>query len=1032
MADSVKSQNVAFSSLITEKIDFSTWNDARFHARTPPISLKADELLRLVIEKQPEVCSLEEAHLLEASDVELVEIIGTLFERDPGSVDARSFDMDVMMFDQTDHVADILKHLHDKENFDKLMDEIYTIQSKIMRLHGQASAADAKSGELVLPLMARIKRILATPLANDDGSRYPARGEPYHETGKFDRTTQSLKVISEIWPDIKDISSYDSSSMLDNFATNADVHAEFSRLRLDLYVKERAAKSLFNDAAIRCRKSQYKKLNDKRIIQEKDHVVNLVVYLRAKQDTEISLGITYHRSDLGWVPKHELRLTTPGVARQRATLVIRGLVYNGTNNRYSTKKASFIVPAFMNAIALQTIRPWYIKPDWKSIAPHRTEGDETEADPWTLFQQAPGDLAMSNDEHYDLVSAYQRRNQLNPGREGPPPQPPLPVGPDLRPQGWDLLFPTTFPAAANHSSYGFKPSLTVGELHPVNSQRPHQHPRPMPSPYGPNSTASNLDRPRPVPPNQQPTAGVRVSKLRPEPPNEGPIPLTGPSKSAGTGQCENPAIPPQNQEQDLTPAPLSQIRIERPSPEDEFLPGWRPPRRSTQDNVWESENDDYTPGTLKGKNPQSHVPIQGAVRERSNTASSWDRLRDVTDTSATPRTPSRQNSRSCTEAHQKSESKATDENFVPVTKAEIEVYEFDVDSDDDEYIPAVFTATGADLDTVKTPTLTTTFEANYPFDVPPRTIRPSIGDDYDVLPAISTSGHVLAKVDLPLVEFKRRCTPKDRRVCHMLYILKNTAGFPFPTGDTVVVVDGMRLQDGKLMQWGESGMPEIVLGIDQNITVGYGDRRIQEVFPKTKDGKILSKGEVQGRVSKRRWLCQREIFLRNLHAEMVCIEVYDQVPVIDSSGMPSNADIKLDGTYGADVKVIAPKNLKEGRKVHAGEPLLVGQDQGWGEAIAEQLEEGAVIWNVRLRGKKGVKLVLEWVISVPVPIVKNQGTGKEIVEGVSLQQVRPLEPRSVIGRNGFVHFDDIGRGDHTYRVDLRRGPQFMGHGSRMP
>src|SRR5690606_18774088 len=117
-------QKIPFSSLITEKIEFSTWNDSRFHSRTPSISIKAGELVRVVIDKQPEDCCLEEVQFLKESDSALVDIVGTFFEREPGDVNARSFDDDVMGYDATDNVAEVLNYLPDKNKFDEMLNEI--------------------------------------------------------------------------------------------------------------------------------------------------------------------------------------------------------------------------------------------------------------------------------------------------------------------------------------------------------------------------------------------------------------------------------------------------------------------------------------------------------------------------------------------------------------------------------------------------------------------------------------------------------------------------------------------------------------------------------------------------------------------------------------------------------------------------------------------------------------------------------------------------------------------------------------------
>src|SRR5690606_11125667 len=176
----------------------------------------------------------------------------------------------------------------------------------------------------------------------------------------------------------------------------------------------------------------------------------------------------------------------------------------------------------------------------------------------------------------------------------------------------------------------------------------------------------------------------------------------------------------------------------------------------------------------------------------------WHQIREVFNDIATPQTLSRENSRLNDkiedevewikdERQSKSKSSPKLDLAEPAVEVEEDLYDFDADSEDQEYTPAEFTEmTDVELNTIKKPTLATTFEADYPFEVPPRPVLPSSGDHYGILPVLSTSGHFLAKIDLPIVEFKRRCTPKDRRACHMVYVLKNTAGFQIPAGDTDV------------------------------------------------------------------------------------------------------------------------------------------------------------------------------------------------------------------------------------------------------
>lgn len=297
MIDDIPTQTISFSSLVTENIDLSTWNDARFHAITPLISLKGGELTRLVLEDFPALYPVHEVHTRNDSDKANVDIIGTLYERGPSDLDAPS--ADELKYETADSVPDILKFV-DKEKFDELIEDIRSLQARLLVLHGQATSVDHAQRLVGALLPDRILDLLKPPrsytVQSSDGRSQLDQSQSNHRCdieAQAEPGVTVLKAINESWSTLKEIGETQQKAFLQYTSANAEVHEEFNKLHLDLLIKQYAARDMFYDATRRCRKHEYKSLNETIKAIDAERNLKVITFLQAKEDTELRLGITY-------------------------------------------------------------------------------------------------------------------------------------------------------------------------------------------------------------------------------------------------------------------------------------------------------------------------------------------------------------------------------------------------------------------------------------------------------------------------------------------------------------------------------------------------------------------------------------------------------------------------------------------------------------------------------------------------------------------------------------------------------------------
>lgn len=229
------------------------------------------------------------------------------------------------------------------------------------------------------------------------------------------------------------------------------------------------------------------------------------------------------------------------------------------------------------------------------------------------------------------------------------------------------------------------------------------------------------------------------------------------------------------------------------------------------------------------------------------------------------------------------------------------------------------------------------------YDVPgPRTLSPSSLTRRHKLASLHASNITLSYICVPKLRAAAFLRAKIRNPSSSIALLKGSAGVTLD-GSFLGVMDLPRVSPGQIF--------EVSLGVDPAVHVNYPKPSVV----RGTQGVLFNKERAQ--------VFSRAIWINNTRGQAIDIHVLDQVPVSE--------DEKL------RITVLAPKGLvKAGDAVKAGVSAKEGSSgvamtetkdnkENWGNATARLKKGGEVSWMVKLEGRKGCKLGLQYETRFP-------------------------------------------------------------------
>lgn len=213
-----------------------------------------------------------------------------------------------------------------------------------------------------------------------------------------------------------------------------------------------------------------------------------------------------------------------------------------------------------------------------------------------------------------------------------------------------------------------------------------------------------------------------------------------------------------------------------------------------------------------------------------------------------------------------------------------------------------------------------------------------------LVPSFTASKQRVAHITLTDVIFSHTVVAKYRPAAFLKAKLRNTSKITLLKGPVGLTLDGTFMGRSTLPHCSSGASFSLSLGVDPAIRISYAKpdvkRSTSGVFTK-EDSTTYS----------------RSITITNTRVatggKSVRLTVMDQVPVSE--------DEKL------RVELVHPRGLVVGgADVSTGVPDSNARDgKDWGKAVASIKKDGQVSWDVLLSAGKGVKLVLEYDVSLP-------------------------------------------------------------------
>lgn len=218
-------------------------------------------------------------------------------------------------------------------------------------------------------------------------------------------------------------------------------------------------------------------------------------------------------------------------------------------------------------------------------------------------------------------------------------------------------------------------------------------------------------------------------------------------------------------------------------------------------------------------------------------------------------------------------------------------------------------------------------------------------------PSSTSSKQRVARLSFAKVAFSHTVVAKYRPAAYLKAKLRNDSKFTLLKGLAGLTLDGSFMGRTTLPRCSAGGAFAMSLGVDPAIRIAYPKPEVRR-----STAGFLSKENSSAYT--------RTVTISNTRAAAgrpVSLTVLDQVPV--------SQDEKL------RVEIATPRGLVlEGAGVAAGVAVKEGRgrgdssgkdDQGWGRATAQLKKGGQVCWDVTLNAGNGVKLVLEYDVTLP-------------------------------------------------------------------
>ena len=220
-----------------------------------------------------------------------------------------------------------------------------------------------------------------------------------------------------------------------------------------------------------------------------------------------------------------------------------------------------------------------------------------------------------------------------------------------------------------------------------------------------------------------------------------------------------------------------------------------------------------------------------------------------------------------------------------------------------------------------------------------------------LVPSSTSSKQRVARLSFAKVAFSHTVVAKYRPAAYLKAKLRNDSKFTLLKGLAGLTLDGSFMGRTTLPRCSAGGAFAMSLGVDPAIRIAYPKPEVR----RSTTG-FLSKENSSAYT--------RTVTISNTRTAAgppVSLTVLDQVPV--------SQDEKL------RVEIATPRGLVlEGAGVVAGVALKEGRgradssakdDKDWGRATAQLKKGGQVCWEVTLNAGKGVKLVLEYEVTLP-------------------------------------------------------------------